>query len=184
MILNNMDFPTFIEYIKDKEVLCFGAGRMLKRLCLAAYVEPYVKAVFDNDTKKHNKKIEYAGQFFDVRSPLDIDKFEISAEKTVALITASMSNAGRALYDELEKIERLSRVECFFLSFIFKEPGSMERVGKALNFRLTDKPLIPKEILIKSKNHKISKKSIPKGLKLWYNRYKNKHGIKKDKLCK
>jgi len=40
------------------------------------------------------------------------------------------------------------------------------------------------EILIKSKNHKISKKSIPKGLKLWYNRYKNKHGIKKDKLCK
>ena len=43
---------------------------------------------------------------------------------------------------------------------------------------------IVKEILIKSKNHKISKKSIPKGLKLWYNRYKNKHGIKKDKLCK
>ena len=41
-----------------------------------------------------------------------------------------------------------------------------------------------KEILIKSKNNKISKKSIPKGLKLWYNRYKNKHGIKKDKLCK
>ena len=59
MRLRNMDLPTFVEYIKDKEILCFGAGKLLNKLCNAVSIEPYVKAVFDNDKNKHNKKLNF-----------------------------------------------------------------------------------------------------------------------------
>jgi len=81
------------------------------------------------------------------------------------------------------------------IDFIDRELDPVEEYGKESRLDLVGREIatgakvnleiqVVKEILIKSKNHKISKKSIPKGLKLWYNRYKNKHGIKKDKLCK
>lgn len=146
MRLRNMSLPIFAEYIKDKEIICFGAGKLLHKVCKLAFLEPYVKAVVDNDPKKYGKILMCEGQSFKVVPWGELPKLSFSLEKTVVLISAGISGAGHELYESLLKQGTLDELECFFLSFIFAEPESNETIGHPLDFRLTPKPLIPKYI--------------------------------------
>ncbi len=144
--LRNMPLPAFVEYIRDKELICFGAGELLHKVCKLVRLEPYVKVVVDNDPNKQGKTLTCEGQSFCVLPWNVMSELSFSLEKTVVLISAGISGAGRELYESLLNQGVPDELECFFLSFIFAEPESNEIIGHPLDFRLTQKPLIPKYI--------------------------------------
>ena len=146
MRLRNMPMPLFSEYIKNKEVICFGAGKLLRKACKFSQLEPYVKVVIDNDINKHIKPLVYEGQIFKVYPWNKLKEFSFSREKTVFLIAAGMTGAGRELYEELIRYDIPDGIECFFLSYIFAEPESIKKIGHLLDFKLTKEPIIPKYI--------------------------------------
>lgn len=146
MRLRNMALSDFIDYVKDKEILCFGGGKLLRRLCSRADVKLNIKAVFDNDKEKHGKMLICEKQSFKIYSWKELNDFPLIAGKTVIVISAGITGVGRHLYEELVKRNLPSEVECFFLSFVFAEIGSIETVEQSIEFRLSPIPLIPRYI--------------------------------------
>ena len=146
MRLRNMALPAFVNYIKDKDLVCLGAGKLFNKVCRLVMLEPYVKIVIDNDPNKHGKVMEYEGQSFSIHSWDKLNEISFLSKKTIVLISASVVGPGMELYEALIKRDIPSDIECFFLSYIFAEPDSNEKIGHLMNFRLSKRPLIPKYI--------------------------------------
>lgn len=146
MKLRNMPLDSFAEYIKNKEIICFGAGKLLQKVCGYINLSPHVKVVIDNDPNKKGKLVEYDGQTFKIESWEEFRRNIVLSSHNLILISASMVGGGRELYDMLLEFGMPDTVECFFLNFIFAEPKSINKIGYPLEFRLTKRPLIPRYI--------------------------------------
>ena len=66
MRLKNMSLPAFAEYIKGKEIVCLGAGKLFDKACKTLPLERYVKALIDNAPSKQGKQLEFAGKKFKI----------------------------------------------------------------------------------------------------------------------
>lgn len=146
MRLKNMSLPAFAEYIKGKEIVCLGAGKLFDKACKTLPLERYVKALIDNAPSKQGKQLEFAGKKFKILPWSELRQNIQFTEKTIVLVSAGMARGGKELYEKLIKEDIPAETECFFLSFIFAELESVEKIGRLVDFRLSEKPLIPKYI--------------------------------------
>lgn len=149
MLLKNMNIDKFVKYIRDndKEVICLGAGRVLRNSCKKYGLHKYIKNVLDNDESKW-------GYMHVEKTLLKIAPIcmleSLISEKTVLLISASIGKGGWELYHSINELSFLARTECYALSLmmlnIYKYDDFRNIIDLGINLHLSDKPIIPRKI--------------------------------------
>lgn len=145
MRLKNLSLPAFLKYVCKKDLICLGAGKLLQKLFTVCPTVK-IKAVMDNSEKKQSSGISYQGEKFNVYPVSYLPVLIINPSQSVILITASVAGGGMSIYEQMKSMNLPDEVECFFINFIMADSASIPTVGEKLNFRLTEKPLIPSTI--------------------------------------
>lgn len=143
----NVDIYQLSEKLKSKKMVCFGAGKMLRKF-LDEYeqfaFEKKIALIIDNDEEKNNTKINIKSQKIDIVS---VKKFctSYSVRDFIILITCADFVS---VYEQLQQIDKVKDVECCILKFV--ESMTHERDEKKRyypeNLRLYDSSQIPKVI--------------------------------------
>jgi hypothetical protein len=101
MKLKNCSVTEFIDRVKDKDVICFGAGLMPNDICNIyenCHFEKYVSHIADNDPQKWGENYILYNKSIKVISPEELKKL---ANSNIIIIITS--------YFFVEIIEQLSR---------------------------------------------------------------------------
>jgi hypothetical protein len=149
MILRTCSLDEFIKRIDGREVVCFGAGRLLTEFCeeFGSYtIERYITYIVDNNpslwgTKKRINNIEKI-----IEKP---DKLYSNAtEDTIILITCSGIH-GLEVYEDINiKFDSVD-IECYYARFIRSiqyDIMSFSASKPPEGFRANPVPVIPKKI--------------------------------------
>lgn len=147
MQLINVDINEFMQKLKTKKLVCFGAGAGLQmfsdRLGKAEFVEK-IALILDNDTSKQNTKKELFGKSVDI---ISVETFceNFCVEDYIILITVVDA---MTVWEQLEQIRKLEYVECCIRSFILGKTNELEEKRRYYpkNLRIYDTPRIPKVI--------------------------------------
>ena len=123
MITKNCSLDEFSRQIKDKKVICFGAGVTGK-----AFVSHFKKDVLDqisffvdNDEKKWGKMAEIKGEKYIIKSPECLQNINMS--RMVILITSRFWNQ---IHAQLETVSALKETECFVYLLMKMKRGTIE----------------------------------------------------------
>lgn len=145
--LINLDMYQLDERLKEKKLVCFGAGRMLRNFVHCFGKEKLAQKIafiIDNDSKKQNTEIELFAQRVNI---ISLEKFcsNYPVEEFIFLI--SVEDAVSVL-EQLEQVERLRDVNCCIAAFIRGKTNEIDEKNREypINLRIYDKPQIPKII--------------------------------------
>jgi hypothetical protein len=148
MIPRNCNAAEFVNRIRQKRLVCFGAGGYAEKLCdLFPAFEPekHIRYFVDNDPTLWGTAKAINGSEIAVKRPgslyADIDA------NTVMLISTA-DKAALSIFDELEAVPELKNTECYFAVFFAWERDERTRDLRLApdGFRMNDKPVIPKTI--------------------------------------
>jgi len=110
MLTKNCDLKEFSNRVKDKKVICFGAG-VAGRTFVSHLENEILEKIFifvDNDENKWEKEIEIKGKRFVIKSPDWLQKIDMS--NSIILITSRFWNQ---IHAQLEAVTTLKEAECF-----------------------------------------------------------------------
>ncbi len=119
MKLKNCNAEQFIENLKGRKVVCFGAGALMisyevKRI---EHLEEHIAFFVDNDEKKQGKRFQYSGREFYVKSADALKS--VDPEKYVILITCTFY---MEIYYQLKNIPELKEIECYMYDIVSSYP--------------------------------------------------------------
>lgn len=122
MITKNCRLSEFSKQIKNKRVICFGAGVAGQTFVshLETHILDQILFFVDNDEKKWGKEIEIEEKKYTIKSPEWLQNYNI--HDSVILITSRFWNQ---IHVQLEAISILKEVECF-VYLLMKANGSKE----------------------------------------------------------
>lgn len=146
MILKNCNIDHFLCLIQQKELVCFGAGKVLENFCTELknyHMENKIAYIIDNDPKKWDT--------YKVINKVEIKIISLSkaiedlSKNIILLIT---SDDCIAIYNQLNAINQLNKIECYYSRFVMSESLSQEFVKRKLpeDFRIYRESKIPKII--------------------------------------
>lgn len=147
MKLINIDIYQLNEKLKNKKLVCFGAGRMLQSFTDSfGQVEFAKKILFimDNDKKKQNISIKLYGQSIDI---ISVEKFCLDYYVEDYIIMIMVGDAV-SVFEQLQQIEQLRDVECCIAVFVRGKTNEVDERNRhyPANLRVYDQPMIPKVI--------------------------------------
>lgn len=147
MKLINADIYQLDEKLKDKKLVCFGAGRMLQHFADRFGQGEFAKKILlivDNDKEKQNTSIKLYGQSIDI---ISIEKFcsDYHVEDYIVMICL---NDAVSVYEQLQRIDRLKEAECCIAVFVMGKTNETDERNRRYpsNLRAYDKIKIPKVI--------------------------------------
>jgi len=137
LITKNCSLDKFPGLVKDKKIICFGAGASGQVLasCLKGGLLDQILFWVDNDKKKWGTKLEIRGKEYIVQSPEKL--IECNLNETIILITSRFWDQ---IHAQLEKLLQLKDVLCF-VYLLMKANGSGEKYDIP-----EGRSLIPKKI--------------------------------------
>lgn len=149
MILRTCDMDEFINRIKDRNLVCFGAGRMLSEICEEFSdfsLEKQISYIVDNNPALWGTKKCLKGRVIDIKSP---GFLYTSADKNTIIMITCGGMFGPEVFESLEMKPELRENECYFASFF--RTRKKEKIKTDVNkvpdgFRMNSKPVIPKKI--------------------------------------
>lgn len=136
--ISNLGPLEFKEYIKNKRVFVYGAGRALES-CLELYFnDKKIEAVIDSNSEKVGKEIVYENYKIKIINKTNfINKVNSIYDKTNIIILISSPIYGAEIVGELDLIHELDGIECFLQILIRntkeKYPEYNFTVGKTKN---------------------------------------------------
>jgi hypothetical protein len=149
MILRNCDMNEFMNRIREKQLICFGAGKYANKifeLFPRSGIENHIRYFVDNDPALWGTKVHFNGIEIAVEKPAAL--YGSIDSNTVVLITAAGRNA-MSIFAELEAVPESKDAECYFAHFFKYELEASRTDGFRLapdGFRMNDRPVIPKTI--------------------------------------
>lgn len=119
MKLKNCNAEQFIENLKGRKVVCFGAGALMMgyEVKKIEHLEEHIAFFVDNDEKKQGKRFQYSGREFGVKSADALKS--IDPEKYVVLITCTFYIE---IYRQLKDIPELKEIECYMYDIVSSYP--------------------------------------------------------------
>lgn len=147
MKLINVDMYQLNEKLKQKKLICFGAGQMLKNFMDyfgKAELAKQILFVVDNDKNKQDTKIQLYGQDIGVFSVVKLCS-SYQVENCIILIT---SDDAVAIFEQLQQMEKLKNVECCMAMLVWGETNALDERNRyyPINLRMYDRQVIPKKI--------------------------------------
>lgn len=118
MRMKNCGSEEFIDKLKGRRVICFGAGlRMIRADYAVKNIEDHIAFFVDNDEKKQGLKFQYLGHGFDIKSPEVLKSID---PKDYVLLITCVSHT--EIYDQLKDIAELGDLECYIYEMICRCP--------------------------------------------------------------
>lgn len=140
----------FINRIKNKELIAFGAGRIFKSFSEIFKLEGKIKYVVDNDENKIGTKVNING----VEVPIeDITKLnDLNINRNVILISTTFSVV--SIIKQLDSLEVINGIECYIAPLILENieaqeivyPKRMQKIPKKLHYCWFGKKKMPDEL--------------------------------------
>lgn len=137
MITKNCSLKGFLDGVKEKKIICFGAGASGQILISNLDSEhlDQILYVVDNDEKKWGMEIEIKGRKYSIKSPEKLKNCDVKS--TVILITSRFWDQ---IHAQLEEVSQIKNMECFiYLLMKANESGEKYIIPEG-------PPLIPKKI--------------------------------------
>lgn len=144
MRLYNCDIYRFMEFVGNRKLVCFGAGKMLKNF-LEDYEEMHIENsilyIADNSQEKVGTRFSLCGLDIPVIGLQEL----LLLEDVILLISC---NDITGIYEQLNSYPEIENWPCFAIKFIRSETNQkIEREREyPTTYRRTKKPQIPKKI--------------------------------------
>lgn len=144
MKIVNCDIYEFCKITKDKNLICFGAGQVLRDF-MSLYsdfaIEKNIVAIADNDKRKKGQMLSINNCDIKIISVDDIKRYE---DPIVLISCADVVT----IYNQLNGISELNEKMCFVANFIKSETNLTDEKKRNYpqSFRVLKKPVIPKKI--------------------------------------
>lgn len=146
MQLINIDIWQLLDIAENNKLVCFGAGRVLKKF--ANEYEEFnitnkIFCVIDNDERKNNSFIDINGTLLPIYS---LQKFEMmNIGDYVLLITNTYVCE---IINQLDSYDRFNDIQCCYCNFVRSLTNQKEECTRYYpeSFRISSAPLIPKKI--------------------------------------
>lgn len=138
--LINSDYLNLKEYVKDKTVLCFGAGTVCKNFC-AAHPDFRINAVIDNNPQRQ-------GEFFQYNDKaIKIIGIEEAKNISNAFLLISCADIGPIL-EQLDHIPEFNDVPCAAVYYVESETNWVMESKKsyAIDYKVLPNETIPRQI--------------------------------------
>lgn len=136
--LKNTDSESFKEYIKNKKVIVFGAGKALETPLYTYFENKDIDQVVDNDRSKWSSHFNHNGKEVYISGP-DYFKKQIDLDNTIIFVTSTFYAA--EIVEQLDSIKEIDGVECFLAVVI------RDTIGEKVPFEFSrGKQRIPKKI--------------------------------------
>lgn len=121
MRLKNCNARSFIERLKGRKIICFGAGSTLieadYEVLKIDELENHIAFFVDNDKNKHGLKFKYCGKEFDIRSVETLKT--VDAEDYVLLVTCAFYVE---IYQQLRDVPEIKDLECYMYNAVCSYP--------------------------------------------------------------
>lgn len=144
MRLYNCDIYRFAEFIRNKKLVCFGAGKMLRSF-LDDYKEMHIDSniLYIADNSQEKAGTVFSNGYLDI--PV-IGLRELLLLENVILLISCNDIAG--IYEQLDAYPQMENWPCFAIKYIRSETNQKaEREREySTTYRRTKEPLIPKKI--------------------------------------
>ena len=137
MVTKNCSLDRFLDQIKSKKIICFGAGASGQVLVshMESKILDHILYFVDNDQKKWGEKINISGEEYMVKSPESLKKIDV--DNIIILITSRFWDQ---IHMQLEEVLQLKKAICY-VYILMKSKGSGNK------YKIPDGPsLIPKKI--------------------------------------
>lgn len=147
MKLVNINIYQLNEKLRNKKIVCFGAGKIFYDF-FDKYkqfeLEKKVMLILDNDDKKNCTQVNVYNQIINIAS---VQKFcsEYEVNEFIILITCMDFIS---IYNQLQEIEQLKEVECCIACYVRSMTNELEEKTRFYpkSFRICEIPRIPKII--------------------------------------
>ena len=149
MILRTCDMEEFIKRIEGRDVVCFGAGKLLSDFCeeFCDYsLEKQITYIVDNNPSLWGEQKCLNGTKIDIKEPDSL--YKENSKGIIILITCSEISAFE-IYSSLDVMNELSENECYIASFLklCQYDAIAYKASKAPEgYRMNTSPVIPKKI--------------------------------------
>ena len=121
MRLKNCSAVEFIERLKGRKVICFGAGSMLieadYEVLKIDQLEEHIAFFIDNDKNKHGLKYKYRGYEYDIKGVDALN--DIRVKDYVLLITCAVYVD---IYKQLQELSATDELECYMYNVVCSYP--------------------------------------------------------------
>lgn len=142
----NCSVKEFINRTKEKEVIAFGAGRLLKSQYERAHLRN-VKYIVDSDPKKIGTIIEVGSQNISVYGKDKLKKLEKTKNDIIITITFAVGS----VLEELDAYENLDGMDCYLLPLMLNKdeaqqvfyPKGVQKIPKIIHYCWFGKEEIP-----------------------------------------
>lgn len=146
MIFRTTDIFRFQKLMKDKKIICFGAGNALEHFFSICQLVDNITYIIDNDSSKWGSCRKIHLRRREIVSPKVIKT--IADANSVILITTGKYDSGMEIFRQLEQMQDIN-IDVFWNLFIMNEPES-RRLSydhqMPSTLKLSAKPIIPKII--------------------------------------
>lgn len=144
MKLLNCDIYKFLDIIKDKCLVCFGAGSMLSMFVdryAALSIEKFIDYVADNNETKVGMKRKLIQKEVPI---IHADQIKRLSNIVVLITCADVYQ----IYTQLNSYSELDQVMCFFAGYIIGDTNITDDVTRYYphSFRITSQSMIPKKL--------------------------------------
>lgn len=144
MKLVNCDIYKFIDIVKDKCLVCFGAGLALSKFVdryAALSLEKYIDYIADNDETKAGMRRKLIQKEVPI---IHADEIKRLSNVVVLITCADVYN----VFTQLNSYLELDQAMCFSTGFVISDTNVTDDVTRYYpdSFRITSQPMIPKKI--------------------------------------
>lgn len=137
----NCSIGELTRLLRNRKLICVGAGYVLEEFFSLYHIENKVLAVADNNSVRIGTQIKLGEKFFSI---IAVDQVSNYKDYIIMITCADIG----AVYTQLEKLDCLDDVVCVAASYIRSETNAYndnKRIYPS-SFRLTEDAVIPKKI--------------------------------------
>jgi len=147
MLLRICNLAEFIERAKGRNVICFGAGSYLSKVC-SNFPEIHLERHISYITDSNSEIWENVKTINDAEIPVvPPDMLFANIKKGDILLISTGYAYAPKIYEILENRSELKNTECYLTSFLFTlQIFKTSYKNPPKNWRMNDKPVIPKKI--------------------------------------
>ncbi len=144
MKIVNGTISQFCEEVKGKKLVCIGAGKMLRSF-VEAYEEKQILSMIDYIADNDGKKVGTEWRYKEYSFPV-ICVEQLKQMKNVIILISCADVM--PIVKQLNAYEQMQNTICYFVGYIRSETNRCEEENRWYpnNYKLTEKPLIPKKL--------------------------------------